>query len=212
MIEDFRSAAKIRPLSDLLQSMIDTTRYVVVLEGENTLEAKARVENIREFLISVKEFEESLKGHEPCAVLQAYLEFISLQTQIDEWYEGDQIFTLMTLHSAKGLEFPVVFMLGVEEGLLPHINAMNASVDEIEEERRLCYVGFTRAKERLYLSYAVSRRMFGYTKRQHPSRFLYEIPSKLLNRPPDYFFASTSVEYGDDDGWEGKIKTAPGYY
>jgi DNA helicase-2/ATP-dependent DNA helicase PcrA len=212
MIEDFRSAAKIRPLSDLLQSMIDTTRYVVVLEGENTLEAKARVENIREFLISVKEFEESLKGHEPCAVLQAYLEFISLQTQIDEWYEGDQIFTLMTLHSAKGLEFPVVFMLGVEEGLLPHINAMNASVDEIEEERRLCYVGFTRAKERLYLSYAVSRRMFGYTKRQHPSRFLYEIPSKLLNRPLDYFFASTAVEYGDDDGWEGKIKTAPGYY
>lgn len=213
MIEDFRSASKVRPLSDLLQTIIDTTGYVTALEQENTLEAKARIENIREFFISVKEFEESLKGREPYDVLRAYLEFISLQTQIDEWYAEDQIFTLMTLHSAKGLEFPVVFMLGVEEGLLPHSNAMDASIDEIEEERRLCYVGFTRAKERLYLSYAISRRMFGYTKRQHPSRFLYEIPPKLLTRPLDDFPNDANVEYGDDDGFEEEnIKAAPRYY
>ncbi|MBN1868964.1 MAG: UvrD-helicase domain-containing protein [Candidatus Omnitrophica bacterium] len=181
MIKVFRESSQVLPLSGLLQAIIDTAGYVAMLEQENTLESKIRIENIREFTGSVKEFEDSLKGQEPLDVFQAYLEFISLQTEIDAWHEEDELFTLMTLHSAKGLEFPVVFMLGMEEGLLPHANAINASLEELEEERRLCYVGFTRAMERLYLSYAERRRTFGYTKRQPPSRFLYEIPPQLLH-------------------------------
>ena len=209
MIRIFRESSRVLPLSGLLQTVIDTTGYVAALEQENTLESKIRVENVREFFASVKEFEESQKGEEHFDVFQAYLEFISLQTGIDTWYEEDELFTLMTLHSAKGLEFPVVFMLGMEEGLLPHANAMNASLEELEEERRLCYVGFTRAMERLYLSYAMSRRTFGYTKRQHPSRFLYEIPPEFLNRTIDDF-----QDYNDGDhpsspetsdyAWEGR--------
>jgi DNA helicase-2/ATP-dependent DNA helicase PcrA len=183
----------------LLQSIVDTTGYVAMLEQENSLESKLRIENIREFFTSVKEFEDSLNGEEPLNVFQAYLEFISLQTQIDNWQEEDELFTLMTLHSAKGLEFPVVFMLGLEEGLLPHINAMNSlSPDELEEERRLCYVGFTRAKERLYLSYAMTRRTYGYTKRQYPSRFLYEVPPRLLNRAVDDFAGYYDRDHLDD--------------
>jgi len=200
MIENFKETSRIAPLSGLLQTIIDTTGYVTVLEHENTIEAKVRIENIREFFISVKEFEESLIGEENINVLQAYLEFISLQTQIDTWHDEDQVFTLMTLHSAKGLEFPVVFMVGMEEGILPHANALNASFEELEEERRLCYVGFTRAMEKLYLSYASSRRMFGFTKRQHPSRFLYEIPAKLLNRTVDDF--SSDPDHRSDDDFE----------
>ncbi|MCK4883039.1 MAG: UvrD-helicase domain-containing protein [Candidatus Omnitrophica bacterium] len=204
MIRIFRESSQILPLSGLLQTVIDTTGYVAALEQENTLESKIRIENIREFFASVKEFEESLRGDEPSNVFQAYLEFISLQTEIDTWHEEDEFFTLMTLHSAKGLEFPVVFMLGMEEGLLPHANAMNASFEELEEERRLCYVGFTRAMEKLYLSYAMSRRIFGYTKRQHPSRFLYEVPSKLLNRTVDDFSDYNDGDHLNDYGFEGE--------
>ena len=200
MVENFKETSHAVPLSHLLQTIIDATGYVVALEHENTIEAKSRIENIREFFISVKEFEESLSGEENINALGAYLEFISLQTQIDSWHDEDQVFTFMTLHSAKGLEFPVVFMLGMEEGLLPHANALNASIEELEEERRLCYVGFTRAMERLYLSYATSRRMFGYTKRQHPSRFLYEIPKELLNRTVDDFTGDSND--GFDDNFE----------
>ncbi len=208
MIRIFRESSQVLPLSSLLQAVIDTTGYVAALEQEDTLESKIRIENVREFFASVKEFEESLKGEEHFDVFQAYLEFISLQTEIDAWYEKDELFTLMTLHSAKGLEFPVVFMLGMEEGLLPHANAMNASFEELEEERRLCYVGFTRAMERLYLSYAMSRRTFGYTKRQHPSRFLYEIPPSLLNRTVDDFAGYNNGDHLDDYGYEEEA----GYY
>lgn len=210
MIEIFRETSKVLPLSGLLQTVIDTTGYVAVLEQENTLESKIRIENIREFFASVKEFEESMKGQEYSDVFQAYLEFISLQTAIDSWHEEDEFFTLMTLHSAKGLEFPVVFMLGLEEGLLPHANSMNGSSDELEEERRLCYVGFTRAMEKLYLSYALSRRTFGYTKRQHPSRFLYEVPPDLLSRPVD----ECSVYHDGDhlDGLDAEEEEIGYYY
>jgi len=202
-IKNFKEMSFATSLSVLLQTIIDTTGYVSALERENTVETKVRLENIREFFVSVKEFEESMEGEAPINVLQAYLEFISLQTQIDTWYDEDQIFTLMTLHSAKGLEFPVVFMLGMEEGLLPHANSLNSSCEELEEERRLCYVGFTRAMEKLHLSYASSRRMFGYTKRQHPSRFLYEVPPHLLSRSmedlQEYRLASALDDYGYDD-------------
>ncbi|OGX33735.1 MAG: hypothetical protein A3C36_00520 [Omnitrophica WOR_2 bacterium RIFCSPHIGHO2_02_FULL_52_10] len=206
MIRHFHDIRGMLPLSALLQAIIDTTGYVAALEHENTIDAKARIENIREFYASVKEFEESLRGEEHVNVLQAYLEFISLQTNMDGWQDGDQAFTLMTLHCAKGLEFPVVFMLGMEEGLLPHANALNGDLDELEEERRLCYVGFTRAKDRLHLSYAVQRRTFGFTKRQHPSRFLYEIPAKLLASRLDSYSAYAGDGLDDEEREEEKFE------
>ena len=200
MIENFRESSQVLTLSNLLQLIIDRTGYVSGLESENTIESKVRIENIREFFSSLKEFEEVSEAGVGVDILREYLEFICLQTQIDTWHDKDQIFTLMTLHSAKGLEFPVVFMVGMEEGLLPHSNSINSSDEDLEEERRLCYVGFTRAMEKLYLSYAVSRKMFGFTKRQHPSRFLYEIPSKLLDCSMERFSnnAFEEEEYPDD--------------
>ena len=198
MIKNFQRVSEAMPLSALLQTIIESTGYLSALEQEDTLESKVRIENIREFFVSVKEFEEPLEDKSPSELLRAYLEFISLQTEIDHWYEDEEIFTMMTLHSAKGLEFPVVFMLGMEEGLLPHANALNGSLDELEEERRLCYVGLTRAMERLFLSYALSRRTFGFTKRQYPSRFLYEIPPALLHGTLEDDFQEDNDDDQDD--------------
>jgi DNA helicase-2/ATP-dependent DNA helicase PcrA len=115
--------------------------------------------------------------------VQAFLEAISLVTDLDaaEGAEGEQsALTLMTLHSAKGLEFPVVFLLGLEDGIFPHVRALG-DPDELEEERRLCYVGITRARERLYLCHAWSRTLFGATDYYPPSRFLSEIPEELVH-------------------------------
>jgi len=183
MVSRFKQASSEISLNQLLELIIEETGYVRLLEDENTLESKGRIENIKEFYGAVREYSVSLDSDtEPCEALRSYLEFVSLQTEIDNWQEQEDIFTLMTLHSAKGLEFPVVFMLGMEEGLLPHMNSLNASPKELEEERRLCYVGFTRAMEKLYLSYASTRTLFGYEYDQTPSRFLYEIPDELLSR------------------------------
>ena len=210
MIENFRESSQVLSLSNLLQIIIDRTGYVSGLESENTIESKARIENIREFFSSVKEFEEMTEAEMGIDTLREYLEFICLQTQIDSWHDKDQIFTLMTLHSAKGLEFPVVFMVGMEEGLLPHSNSISSSSEDLEEERRLCYVGFTRAMEKLFLSYAVSRKMFGFTKRQHPSRFLYEIPSKLLDCSMERLSSYTSQEDEYPDDYEAQWSKSRG--
>ncbi len=182
MIERLRGTAVNARITDLVEAVIDETGYVEMLENENTVEAKSRLENINEFLGAISEFQETLKWKDVESELQAYLEFISLQSDIDNFYEQDQSFTLMTLHGAKGLEFPVVFMLGMEEGLLPHSNSLNGSEKELEEERRLCYVGFTRAMDKLYLSYATTRKIFGLERRQIPSRFLYEMPAEVMNK------------------------------
>ncbi len=183
MVSQFKKASYELSLNQLLELIIEETGYVRILEDENTLESKGRIENIKEFYGAVREYAVSLDSEtEPYEALRSYLEFVSLQTGIDNWQEEEEIFTLMTLHSAKGLEFPVVFMLGMEEGLLPHMNSLNASSKELEEERRLCYVGLTRAMKKLYLSYASTRTLFGYEYDQTPSRFLYEIPDELLSR------------------------------
>jgi len=188
MIQKLRVESKALDLCQLIENIIERTNYVGTLEAENTVEAKSRIENIKEFLGSIYEFHErftasdNVDRNENASELQMYLEFISLQSDIDNFYEADETFTLMTLHGAKGLEFPVVFILGMEEGILPHQNALNASDRELEEERRLCYVGFTRAMQRLYLSYSTSRKIYGSERRQIPSRFLYEIPDHLMTQ------------------------------
>src|SRR5205807_9159330 len=116
---------------------------------------------------------------EGLARVQAFLEAISLVTDLDENDPEQSSITLMTLHSAKGLEYPVVFLIGLEDGVFPHVRSLG-DPDELEEQRRLCYVGITRAEQRLYLCHAWSRMMFGSTDYRPPSRFLDEIPSELM--------------------------------
>ena len=156
---------------DLLQTCIDDSGYLAEFEAEDTVESHGRIENLGELVGSAREF----------TVLDEFLEQVALVADTDELPEGeveDQV-VLMTLHSAKGLEFPVVFLVGVEEGVFPHSRALTEP-DEMEEERRLAYVGITRAMRRLFISHAWSRMLFGSTQYNPPSRFLDEIPAELM--------------------------------
>ena len=156
---------------DVLQAAIDGSGYLAELEAEDTVEAHSRIENLGELVGSAREF----------TVMDEFLEQVALVADTDELPDGeveDQA-VLMTLHSAKGLEFPVVFLVGCEEGIFPHIRALTEPA-EMEEERRLAYVGITRAMRRLYMSHAWSRQLFGSTQYNPPSRFFDEIPSDLI--------------------------------
>ena len=153
---------------DLLQTAIEESGYLGELEAEDTVEAHGRIENLGELVGSAREF----------TVLDEFLEQVSLVADTDD-LDGDDQVVLMTLHSAKGLEFPVVFLVGVEEGIFPHVRALTEP-DEMEEERRLAYVGITRAMRRLYMSHAWSRILFGSTQYNPPSRFFDEIPDELI--------------------------------
>jgi len=159
----------------LLSEVLDRTGYVKALEDEGTIEARGRLENIREFVSAAVAFEETQEGE---GTLSEFLESIALVSETDNLGEGEGV-TLMTLHSAKGLEFPVVFITGMEDGIFPLSRAIDQP-EELEEERRLCYVGMTRAKEVLYLTHAECRMLYGRTNISLPSRFLKEIPETLL--------------------------------
>ena len=147
------------------------------LEMDTSLESELRLDNLMEFRSITKTYEDTTGSVD----LGDFLEEISLVADISEHKNSDDVVTLMTMHSAKGLEFPIVFLVGMEEGLFPHQNSFNEE-DGIEEERRLCYVAITRAKERLYLSNAKSRMMYGQTNRNMPSRFIEEIDDQLLEK------------------------------
>ena len=136
------------------------------------------MENVGELLSVAKEFE-TQQGDEGDKSLSAFLENVSLVSDVDSLEDSANSVTLMTLHAAKGLEFPVVFLCGLEEGVFPHIRAMGNQT-ELEEERRLCYVGITRARDELYMSYAGSRMLFGQVSRNPVSRFVAEIPMSLF--------------------------------
>ena len=156
---------------DVLQAAIDGSGYLAELEAEDTVEAHSRIENLGELVGSAREF----------TVMDEFLEQVALVADTDDLPDGeveDQV-VLLTLHSAKGLEFPVVFLVGVEEGIFPHIRALTEPT-EMEEERRLAYVGITRAMQRLYMSHAWSRQLFGSTQYNPPSRFFDEIPANLV--------------------------------
>ena len=162
-------------VSELTQALLKNTGYIKALETEDTKEAENRIENLEEFLTVTMEFEEEAEND-----LGSFLENISLASDVDELEEPEEQVTLMTLHSAKGLEFPVVFLVGMEEGIFPG----NKSIDDpngIEEERRLCYVGITRAKEHLFMTCAKSRTIFGSTSYNAISRFLKEVPEDMLS-------------------------------
>jgi len=175
LIERIRDrAARVR-VSDLIEQTIAHTGYQEMLEREGSEEAYSRLENLRELVTVAQEFEE-LTGEES---LEAFLQHLALITDVDTWQEQADRVTLMTLHSAKGLEFPTVFLAGLEEGLFPHARTIEEE-QGLEEERRLCYVGMTRAKERLYISYARQRMIFGVIHPAVPSRFVDEMPQTLL--------------------------------
>ena len=157
--------------ADVLQAALDESGYLAELEAEDTVEVHGRIENLGELVGSAREFTR----------IDEFMEQVSLVADTDELPDGtsdDQV-VLMTLHAAKGLEFPVVFLAGVEEGVFPHIRALTEP-DEMEEERRLAYVGITRAMRRLYMSHAWSRQLFGSTQYNPPSRFFDEIPADLV--------------------------------
>ncbi|MFO7296003.1 MAG: 3'-5' exonuclease [Clostridia bacterium] len=160
---------------DFVHTVLEETGYRSELERESTLDALGRLENIKEFISAAAEFEQANQG----ATLEDFLGSIALMSDVDEVGEDQSAVVLMTLHSAKGLEFPVVFMAGMEEGLFPLSRAVD-NPDELEEERRLCYVGLTRAKQRLYLSYARNRTLYGSSMLSMPSRFIKEIPKELV--------------------------------
>jgi DNA helicase II / ATP-dependent DNA helicase PcrA len=180
-----------------LETALFESGYLSQLEAERTIEAQGRIENLQQLVGSAREFDDQIEqgefagfaaiagvavADEPpvgLARVQAFLEAISLVTDADESDPEQSAATLMTLHSAKGLEFPVVFLIGLEDGVFPHVRSLG-DPDELEEERRLCYVGLTRAEERLYLCHAWSRMMFGATDYRPPSRFLEEIPAELI--------------------------------
>lgn len=168
-------------VTEVLHRVLEKTKYVQELELERTVEAQARIQNIEEFFSAIEEFEELPPDPEFQGTrLARFLESISLSSDLDGWNAGTDVLTLMTFHTAKGLEFPIVFMMGLEEGIFPNGNAYSENLQDIEEERRLCYVGITRARKKLYLSYTRERLLYGNRQRNLPSRFLMEIPAELL--------------------------------
>ena len=176
-IEELHAKKDEMTISELIKETLNKTGYTKALELENTAQAEARIENIEEFLTVAIEFEEQFAEN----TLANFLESITLASDIDGMEETDDSVTLMTLHSAKGLEFPVVFLVGMEEGLFPSYRSIGEE-KELEEERRLAYVGITRAREYLYLSCAKQRTIFGSTTCNRMSRFVQEIPDELIEK------------------------------
>ena len=177
LILQFGGMAEILPLADCVKQLLDTIQFWTYLAEESKKDRReeARVENVKEFINAVADFENGVEENP----LSAFLENIALVANANDETPGEQV-TLMTLHSAKGLEFSVVFIAGVEEGLFPTYRAVN-SEGGLEEERRLCYVGITRAREKLYLTNAHSRMQFDHIARNAPSRFLREIPPEYID-------------------------------
>jgi len=163
-------------IGDLLQETLDESGYIAALEAERTIEAGGRLENLEELVGVGREYDST--ADEPS--LEEFLQQIALFSEQDALQDEQGIVTLMTLHNAKGLEYPVVFIIGCEDGVFPHMRAIEAG--DLEEERRLAYVGITRARRELYVSYARTRALFGSREWNLPSRFIGEIPTELTDR------------------------------
>jgi DNA helicase-2/ATP-dependent DNA helicase PcrA len=181
LIRSLRSEAAAWSPADALARVLDQTGYVSHLEKESTPEADARLENLRELLTAADDFERvnASAVDDERSGLERFLDQVALVSDLDTYHERDDCVSLMTAHSAKGLEFPIVFMVGMEEGIFPHA-ASARDESGVEEERRLCYVGMTRAMEELTLTCAAERHRFGSRASSPPSRFLNEIPNAAL--------------------------------
>ena len=165
-----------RTVLDILESILDRTGYLAQLEESTDPQDQARAENIGELLSVAKDFQDT----NPSGTVEDFLEQVALVNDVDSFEQEEAKVTLMTLHAAKGLEFPIVFLCGLEEGLFPHSRTL-MNPEEIEEERRLAYVGITRAEKELYISNATTRTVFGRTSSYLPSRFIDEIPEELVD-------------------------------
>ena len=193
------------PLDQFYEELIIRTGYATMLESKNTVEDRTRLENVRELLTSIRGYMENA-GDEPS--LAGFLDEIALYTDLDSHDPDQDCVVMMTMHAAKGLEFPVVFVVGAEEGIFPGIRAIGET-EEMEEERRLCYVAMTRAKEKLYLTCANQRMLFGRTSSNRPSRFVEEIPPEHLERTGKSYLSDVGGE--EDGGWGGMPSRTSGY-
>ncbi len=182
LIEHFRTDAKDLSVSDLMKEIIEETGYIDSLEADDAEDAKARIENIDELLSKIAAYEEACADSDIPVTLSGFLEEVALVADIDSLDESSDYVMLMTLHSAKGLEFPRVYLAGMEDGIFPsYLTITSDDPEGVEEERRLCYVGITRAKEELMLTYARRRVIRGETQYNKMSRFLKEIPQELVS-------------------------------
>ena len=207
LIESFKETEL--SITELIKEVLNKSGYTQSLKDENTIEAESRLENIEEFLTVSEEFEKESADNS----LNEFLNSISLSSDTDKLEESDDQVTLMTLHSAKGLEYPVVFMVGLEEGIFPGYQSMGDPV-ELEEERRLFYVGVTRAKQYLYLTLAKQRTIFGSTSCNQPSRFLRDIPKNLLDGYDEALKNRKEEDSFEDSKWDwmyGKNKRMQNY-
>ncbi len=189
IMEELKNKKDELTISELIKLTLKKSGYTKSLEQENTIEAENRIANLDEFLTVAIEFEEEFAENS----LSEFLEGITLSSDLDNMEEEEESVTLMTLHSAKGLEFPVVFLVGMEEGIFPGHQSM-MEPKELEEERRLCYVGITRAKENLFLTCSKQRTVFGSTSYNPISRFLQEIPEELLEGYEEAFGQTSNKE------------------
>ena len=174
-------------VSDIYDNLLVKTGYMKALEDENTVEAEGRIENLLDFKSFIYDFEEEKAATGEKASLEEFLERVATDSDTDKYDDESGKVTLMTMHSAKGLEFPVVFMPGMEDGLFPGHRALD-SENGIEEERRLCYVGMTRAKERLFLTSAAYRVLYGHGDYTRESTFLRELDKSLLDEAGDTIY------------------------
>ncbi len=203
MISDFVDISDKMELHELLEYILDKSGYMdaLVQSGED---AQDRIDNVNEFSSNIVQYE--LENRESGATLSGFLEEIALITDLDtDDAEADRVW-LMTMHTAKGLEFPYVFISGMEDGIFPGNQSIYGTQEDIEEERRLAYVGITRAKKQLYLSNATSRMLFGRTERSRPSRFLAEIPSELIELKIEPISFSSYLS-SDFSGFGGSFNT-----
>jgi len=198
VIEEIRKQKEELDISEIIKLVLNKTGYTKALELENTIEAESRIQNLEELLTVAIEFENQFAENS----LNEFLENITLSSDVDNLEETEESVTLMTLHSAKGLEFPVVFLVGMEEGIFPGYKSIGEP-KELEEERRLFYVGITRAKQYLYLTCAKHRTIFGSTSYNAISRFVKEIPQELLNGYEQMEETNAKEEYEDSSySWE----------
>lgn len=182
LIEHFKTDAKELTISELMQEILEETGYIESLKEEGSEEAESRIENIDELISKITAYEETCEDRDEPATLNGFLEEVALVADIDSLDESNDYVVLMTLHSAKGLEFPHVYLAGMEDGVFPSYMTITADdPEEVEEERRLCYVGITRAEEELTLTCARRRMIRGETQYNKMSRFLKEIPMELLS-------------------------------
>lgn len=177
LVEELREVAQTKRVADLVKTLLDRTSFLQTLEGKTTTETQSRRENVQEMLRVALEFSQRPENN----TLSAFLEEMALVSDIDSLRDDEDGVAMMTLHAAKGLEFPVVFIPGMEEGIFPHSRTL-ASEEQLEEERRLCYVGITRAREELFLLHAYQRIAWGFPQRNPASRFLDDIPEELVTR------------------------------